>query len=261
MAARRDLKRIDIVFLIFFPILSAILVEILKLNFLVATLLFFGLPSLYLSFKKPELIKRALIFSGVLSIPMTIVLDSPAYFDKTWFVPNSAFRFLRNSVPIEDVIWSFLWLYFAVIFWEYFLDYARPNLKISSHVKYLIMIIVGFSGAYFLFYFLKPEMLYINYYYLKMGTIFVAVPLLGVLLKFPKLIRKVFIIGVYFLMVSFLAEFVALRQGHWNFPGEHFLGVTFLSGQKVPYEEIFFWWTLGVPGLVCWYEFFVDDQK
>src|SRR3990167_4015079 len=134
MAASKDLKKIDIFFLILFPIFSAFLVEFLRFNFLVATLLFFGLPSLYLSFKKPKLIKRALFFAGTISIPMTIVLDSPAFFDRTWFVPNSAFRFLRDSVPIEDVVWSFLWLYFAVIFWEYFLDYARPNLKISSQV-------------------------------------------------------------------------------------------------------------------------------
>lgn len=261
MPTRRTPNRIDAYFLVLFPVISAFLTEFFHLNFLVATLLFFGFPSLYLSIKKPSLVKRALIFAGGLFIPASIVLDSPAYFDRTWFVPNSVFRFVGNSVPIEDVIWIFLWFYFAVIFWEYFLDTSRPNLKISSHVKYLILIVIGFTSVYFLFYFLKPELLYIKYYYLKLGVIFMLVPLLGVILKFPKLTRKIFIAAVYFFMVSFLAEFVGLREGHWNFPGEHFLGVMFLSGHRIPYEEIIFWWALGVPGLMCWYEFFIDDQK
>jgi hypothetical protein len=261
MAARQKLKTHDIFFLILFPILSAFFVEILRLNYLVATLLFFGLPSLYLSWRNPKLIKRALIFAGSLFVPVTVVLDSPAFFDRSWFVPNSAFRFLRSSVPIEDVVWVFLWLYFAVIFWEFFLDYLRPNLKISPHVKYLVLIVVGFSTAYFLFYLFKPEYLAIKYFYLKAGIVFGAIPVLAVLFRFPKLMRKVALLGIYFLMVSFLAEFVGLRQGHWYFPGEHFLGTTTLAGQRIPYEEMIFWWTLGVPGLVCWYEFFIDDQR
>jgi hypothetical protein len=251
----------DVLLVILFPLLASGLTVLFQLNFLMATLLFFGVPCLYLSARRPALIKKTLIFSLIFFAPMVFIIDYPAYLDAAWYVPNSLFRFLQNGIPIEDVIWAFLWVYFAVIFWEYFLDAGKIRDHFSKHMRYLLILLSVLLVAFFFAYFVTPKVLYEPYFYLKMGIIFVVFPLCAILIRFPQLIRKVLIIGAYFFMVSFLAEYVGLRGYHWYFPGEHFLGTLTLAGQKLPYDEIIFWWALGVPGIICWYEFFADDRK
>jgi len=254
-------KKPDVLLLILFPIIAAILVEIFNLNFFVSTLLFFGVPSVYLSFKKPGLISKTLIFTLIFATVMLIVLDYPVYIDRSWFVPNSAFRFLDNAIPIEDAVWCYLWVYFAIIFWEYFLDFGKAKDRISSNMRYLIIFLSSLLTSFFLLYFIKKDVLYMPYFYLKFGAVLIVLPMAGVLLRFPRLIKKVLIIGLYFFMVSFLHEYVGLRHNHWYFDGTHYLGTTMFQGHLLPYDEIIFWWALGVPSLICWYELFVDNKK
>ena len=254
-------QRIDIILLILFPILALVLSEMFQLNFFFSTFLFFGVPSLYLSFRNPSLIKKTLIFSIIFSIPVIIVFDYPAYVDSSWFVPNSAFRFLRNGIPIEDAVWTFLLVYFAVIFWEYFIDLSKIKDRFSSNMKYLLAFLSFLLISFFTFYFFKPEVLNVPYFYIKMSGVLIIVPIGAVLLRFPKLIRKVLIIGVYFFMLFFLLEYVGLKHNQWYFAGEHYLGTFNFFGNTLPYDEIIFLWALGVPGIICWYEFFADDRK
>lgn len=253
-------NKADVAQLVFFPLAATALSLVFKLNFLFTTILFFGVPSLYLSFRNPKLIKKTLIFAAALTGPMVFILDYPAYLDKSWFVPNSLFRFLNNGIPIEDVVWAFLWVYFAVIFWEYFLDTGKIRDKFSKNLPYLLILLVALITAFFLAYFLKHDLLYEPYFYLKLGFVFIVIPLVGVLTGFPRLIRKISLIAVYFFMVSFLAEAVGLLQNHWYFGGEHYLGMMNFFGHALPFDEMIFWWTLGVPGVVAWYEFFADDK-
>ena len=254
-------RLVDILLLILFPIVATVLVWIFELNFFASTLLFFGAPSLYLSLKKPGLVKKSFLFALLLGTPMIFIFDYPAYIDQVWFVPNSAFRFLGNSIPIEDVIWTYLWVYFAVIFWEYFLDSGKAKDRFSSNLRYLVIFLSSLLTGFFLLYFFKTDVLYIPYFYLKAGAALVILPVGAVLLKFPRLLRKVLIIGLYFFMVSFLHEYVGLRNYHWYFEGSHYLGTTTLAGHLIPYDEIIFWWALAVPGIICWYELFADNQR
>lgn len=254
-------KLADALLLILFPIAATILVGAFRLNFLVSTLLFFGVPSVYLSIKKPGLVKKTFIFTLIFATAIIFIFDYPAYIDQTWFVPNSVFRFLGNSISIEDVLWTYLWVYFAIIFWEYFLDFGKAKDRFSKNLRYLIIFLSLLLTGFFLLYFINNDVLYIPYFYLKAGVVLVILPLTIVLLKFPRLIRKVFIIGLYFFVVSLLHEYVGLRNNHWYFGGIHYLGTTIFAGQLIPYDEIIFWWALGVPGIICWYEFFADNQR
>ncbi|OGN21269.1 MAG: hypothetical protein A2916_00520 [Candidatus Yanofskybacteria bacterium RIFCSPLOWO2_01_FULL_41_67] len=253
--------RTDIILLTTFPILVAFATSYFELNYIIATFLFFGLPSIYLSLKNPARFKRSLIFSLILLGIFSLIIDYPAYVDKSWFVPNSAFRFLDNSTPIEDIIWAFLWVFFAITFWEYFLDKSGNHRHFSRNLRYLIVLGALMLSAFFSAYFLKPEILNIPYFYLKFGLILFAVPIALVLLRFHKLIPKVFSIGLYFFFISFLTEVVGLQNKHWLFDGPHFIATFNFFGHLIPLEEIVFWWGLGVPGIICWYEFFGDDHK
>ncbi|OHA91773.1 MAG: hypothetical protein A2758_03130 [Candidatus Zambryskibacteria bacterium RIFCSPHIGHO2_01_FULL_49_18] len=228
--ARSKSKFLDLFLIILFPALAFGLTLYLKLNFFQATLLFFAVPSAYLSFRKPHLIKRSLIFTGIVFIPMVIILDYFAYTDLAWFVPNSAIRFFNGAIPIEDFIWTFFYMYFGVIFWEYFVDHSRTHKKTSKHLKYLVIVLSLLLSIFLFVYFGRPELLVQPYTYLKLGIIFIASPLIILLFEFPRLIRKVCIIGIYFFMVSLLEGYAGLKLNHWNFPGHNFIGLTKLAG-------------------------------
>lgn len=176
-------------------------------------------------------------------------------------MPNSAWRFMRGTIPVEDTIWTVLWVYFAIIFWEYFLDLGLEKHKLDPRFRYMVGLLGGIGGIFAIFYWLRPEYLVLPYFYLKMGMVFIVVPLILILFKFPKLIKRLVLIGIYFTAVSFLAEYVGLKNNQWLFAGQNYLLTTKLADQSLPWEEIVFWWVLGVPGLVCWYEYFVDDRK
>src|SRR3989344_3323013 len=136
--------KVDVILIILFPVLATLLTLIFKTNFLISTLLFFGVPSLYLSFRRPGIVLKSLIFTAIFSIPFSILVDYLAGMDKSWFVPSTIFssRFL-GVIPIEDFIWGFLWVFFTVMFYEYFLDRGKEKDHISQNIKYLVVLLLS----------------------------------------------------------------------------------------------------------------------
>ncbi|MBI2620775.1 hypothetical protein HYW61_00945 [candidate division WWE3 bacterium] len=254
-------KKPNIWWLIGFTVVVAAVVDFLHLNFLTATVLFFGVPSIYLTWLNPRLAKKTLVFMLLIVLPMVFIFDYLAYVDNTWFVPNSAFRFLINSIPIEDVIWAIMWVYYGIVFWEYFLDTQKPKRLFPKSIWKLVVFIAFLLTIFFYFYFFDRGKLYIPYFYLILGVTFGIGPLGYVLWRYPRLLPKILIIGGYFFIVSLLTEIVGLRQNHWYFSGSHYLGSVNLLGYKLPYDEILFWWAIGMPAMICWYEFFADDRQ
>ncbi|MBI2065976.1 hypothetical protein HYT60_00505 [Candidatus Woesebacteria bacterium] len=254
-------KKAQILWLFLFTLVAAITVDFFHLNFLIATLILFGIPSLYLTFNNPRLIKKSLLFMVIIVIPMVLIFEYLAFVDQTWFVPNSAFRFLDGSIPIEVVVWSILWVYYGVMFWEYFLDTEKRKRLFPKSIMNLILFVTLLLLIFFFLYIFYPGQLYIPYFYLALGITFGIIPMSYLLWKYPRLLPKLLIIGVYFFGVSLLTELVGLRQYHWYFGGAHYLGYLNVSGQKLPYDEILFWWGIGLPAMVCWYEFFADDRQ
>lgn len=239
----------------------ALILDFLHIKFLPATLLFFGIPSVYLTWLNPRLAKKSFVFMLIIVIPMTFVFDYLAFVDSTWFVPNSMFRFLGNSIPIEDVIWAVLWVYYGVMFWEYYLDTEKRGRLFPKSIRALLIFVSFLLVTFFGFYFFYRPGLYIPYFYLVLGISFGIVPMGYVLWRHSRLFPKLLAIGGYFLVVSMLTELVGLRQYHWYFGGQHYLGAITVWGHNLPYDEILFWWGIGVPAMICWYEFFADDRK
>ena len=255
------LHKNEVFILILLPFLAAILSLIFKFNFLVYSLVFFGIPSLYLSIKTPHFVKRSLLFSLLVATPITITLDYMAYHDKSWYMPHSLYRFFDNIIPIENLVFAILWAYFGVIFYEHFFHNTRLNNHFSSRMKYLYLIVIIALVSFFTLYVFSPKTLIIPYFYLKATIVFTLVPLALILVKFHWLIRKLVCVGVYFLMVDVLYEYVGLINNYWIFTGTHFIGRINFFGQSLPLEELTVFILLGIPGIVCWYEFFADERK
>ncbi len=255
------LKKIDIIFLILFPIISVATALTLRTNFLETTLLFFGLPSLWLSLRTLGQVAKTFLFSLFLSVPLGIVVDYIATIDQAWHVPNSVFLIrLFGIIPIEDIIYAFFLVYSIVIFYEHFLDKGKHEL-VDKRMKYMAWPLITLVMVFLITLFTKPEMLVIPYAYFWLGTAIFLIPAVTFLSFFPRLISKYIKTASYFFLLALMFELTGLELQLWTFPGTHFIGWVDLFGYKFPFEEFFFWFVMSAIAILSYYEFFDDNRK
>jgi len=252
-------KKQDLILMIVWPIVASIVSLVWETNFLISTILFYILPSVYLSFKYRAIVRKIFVFSLVV-IPAIIVGDYFAEKTGSWFFPSSIFGLkLFGTTVFEVVLWMSSFVYFVVMFYEYFIDHSR--MKSTSRKMWLPLL--GFTLLFvaFLIYLASGAVVQIPYFYLVFGLIFAIVPILLELFDFPRLFVKFAAITVYFSYSSFLWEIVALRLHQWTFPGTSFIGWLEIFNVKFPFEEFLIWIILGAAGILSWYEYFDDDNR
>lgn len=155
--------------MILFPLISVVLSLIFKVNFLASILLFYGLPSLWLSLRTPAQIKKTFLFSLIISIPLGLFIDYLAIKDGAWFVPTTYFSFrLLGVIPIEDLIFGFFLIYSIVIFYEHFLDKGKHEL-VDKKMKYLIWPIVTALTIFIILLINRPNLLTLPFAYFWLG--------------------------------------------------------------------------------------------
>lgn len=253
-------KKIDLVFLLLFPIASALVSLLIKANLLTSTLLFFGLPSVFLTFRAKKSIKKAAIFS-LIAIPFVTVLDYMAHLNETWLVPSTVFPFrLLGLIPIENYIWVYLIFYVTILFYEYFLDKGR-DYPIKKRALNLFVLLLIALMVFLIILYAYPLALQVSYFYLKAGALVILLPSLTFLTFFPKLISRFFTAGAYFFSLAFIFELTALKLNQWSFTGTNFIGWVEIFGQKFPFEEFLFWFVILTIAILSYYEFFADDRK
>ena len=258
---KKEVRKFNLLFFLY-PILAAIISFAIKANYFISIVLFFGIPSLILSFKNKKLIKKAALFALVLGFPTTLILDHMAHSAKAWFILQSVLPFrLFGTVTGESILWGFLIVYFIVMYYEYFLEHKLKDKLYAPNLKYLMMLFFGLFLLFLTVLITNPALLYVDYFYLKAGLLLGLLPILSVLFQFPNLLTKFFKTGAYFFYLTFIMEITALKLGQWTFPGEQFLGWVTLFGVAFPFEELFFWMILGAIAILSYYEFFDDDRK
>ncbi len=250
-------KKIDLFVLVLFPIIASIISLLFKVNFITGILLFFGIPSIYLSIKSKNLIKKTAIVAAIFSI-FLLLLDYWATINKAWLA-DSMFPFkIFGIYAIEMILWQFLFAYFIIIFYEYFFDKGKNEIP-KQNLKYFFMLII----VLFLLIVLQviSHIEIINYFYLWIGIILILVPIVIWFFFFQKPILKFIKAGAYFFVVYLIYELTALKLQHWTFPGNKFIGWVTLFNLSFPIEELIFWMALGIVGGLILYEFFADDKK
>src|SRR5580765_1231855 len=97
----------DILALVMLPVSVALLAVYFRIDYFFTTLLYFGLPALYLSLQDKKKVKRNLIFSSLFTIP-AIYADYVAEKSLAWYEPSSITGFrVGGIVPIEAILWFF----------------------------------------------------------------------------------------------------------------------------------------------------------
>lgn len=246
------------------PLISSFLTIFLHLNFLASTVLYFAPPALYLLLKQKRQLKKILIFSSLISLPFTFILDYLITKDLGWYIVKSIFPVrLFHQVAIEQFFWGFLYTVLVVSFYEFFLDKKdkkrviplSPDMKIFSRFIYAFLIVfIGIAAIF-------PDILYLKYAYLILGLFLGVIPFILFLSKFPIFIKRFTTVIFFFGYFTMLNEYVSLKLGHWTFPGTHFIGTLSFFGYTIPYEEAIFYFVLTAPILLAYYEFLDDDRK
>jgi len=185
MLSKKQFLKLDIVLLVVFPTLSVVLSLTLHANYLVSTLLFFGLPCVYLSFRTPKRISKTLIFSLIFSVISVFITDLIAILNKAWITYSMFDYQVLGFIPIEDFIFGFLFVYAVVIFYEHFMDKGKNEL-VDSRFKYFVLGGIIMISVIFFLLFKDPSLLSIQYSYIWLGTLFGLVPLVIFLAFFPK---------------------------------------------------------------------------
>lgn len=255
-------KRVDLFILAGWSLLSLWLCLYLIIPYWVTIILFFGIPSFYLSFRLPEEVVKIATFSLFL-VPVGIIVNYYAHTSGSWTVLQSIFtdKFL-NVFVYDDFLWGYLFYYYVLIFYEYFFEKDSIKFRKTQHLAWKMFYV--FLCALFIFLafvgFIKSNY-HFPYFYLIFGLVFmIGVPAL-ILFKYPRLIPKLLLLNLYFFFVFLFYEIAALKLGVWGFFGKEFIGWVSVLGYTFPLEEFIFWIVLGASSLVVLYEFFDDDRR
>jgi len=185
-----------------------------------------------------------------------------AVLDKSWYVPNTVFGSrLFGIIPYEDYIWAFFFVYLIVVFYEYFLDNGIRGDRLSKKVLYMILLFNFLLFIFFLILKVDPDLLHVEYFYLKGGIIVALTPLLLVFSFFPALLKKCFATVAYFSPLFLSFELSGLHANQWEFNEGKFVGFVGISGLRFPIEELVFWIILGSVWILSYYEYFADDRN
>lgn len=259
-------KSFDLSIMFLFPFLASALTLIFKTNLFVSTLLFFGLPALYISLRNLSIIAKSVIFSMIVSFPLSLFIDVFAAKDGSWVIPRSIFPFKFFGVATMEVyVFGLLWVLSLILFYEHFIDRGGSGDKLPKNIKYLEYLSAFLISITAIIYLFEKSLIVIPYFYLLIGILIVILPL-SVFLYYNRkftvhIFDKFFKLGLYFFILMLLFELVAVHTGQWIFPGNHFIGWVELWGLRFPFEEFFMWMILASPAMIAYYEYFADDKR
>lgn len=250
---------IEAIILSFLIFLASFLSIIFHLPGLYSNLLFFGLPSLYLSYLSPKNIRQAFLYSLIATPPVVLMFDYIMQLSQVWFVPTIFSFKILDVVPIEQFVWGFLYTYLFIIFYKYFFDKNNLNLHIFANKKLSIFFISWILIAYLIMLILLHYGIIIPYLYIIMGILFIIFPSVIIYLYYPKVLFKIIKTIPYNFALSLVFELTALHLEQWAFPGKYYLGWIQIFNYRLPFEELFLFMFLFSFLVLIYFEIWADD--
>ncbi len=256
-----DRQKIDAFLLSIWPILAVLLSLYFSVDYLGSILFFFVIPSVYLSFRNSDMILKVSIFSASLAVPVALIADSFFHATKTYIINTTVFPFrVFGLFPIESFLWGFFGAYLPVMFYEYFIHHHSGKRMAYPRMKYLGVVSLVFTLSSFIIFSEITKGFNLPYAYLIIGTFFVGIPVIVELYEYPGVLKKWLLVGGYFFILSFLYELTALKLDLWTYYSDYtsFLGWVIFMGEKFPFEEIIFWFSLLSFAVISLYDL-LDD--
>lgn len=249
-----------IVRIILWSLFVTLISLVFKLDYMLSIMLFFGVPMVWFSMWKTNYIRRTLIFSICLTLPLMGIGEYLAVAGHAWYVNTSVlpWRFL-GYLTVEDLLLCFLSVYVIVMWYE---STFRTDHPITSHqrlrrlvtisvlliIGLIVLITIGFNV------FTIPDI----YAWLAITTL--IPPIVISLLRAPYLFRRFVATAIVFGGVLFLFEITGNVLDQWMFPGTY-IGMVNLFDVQFPLEELIFWVVLFPVGVLSYYELYDNEIR
>lgn len=226
-------------------------------NLLAATLLFLGLPSIYLSFLNSQFVGRAIAFSLLAASSFGLTVDYLGTLAHLWVTTDSVFSFkLFGSIPLENPIWSFFFVYLVVMLFETLTPKSR-NFKIKKQFFLLVVLLFSLEVVIHWSFGSTKTITSLSYLYMTLGTLLFLLPLIVFLTKFKQYCRSFVSVAVCCLPITFLNEVISLHNGYWLFPAStKFIARFNFWDVNFPVEELLFFVIIGAPAILTYYIYF-----
>lgn len=255
-------KRTDLAIVLLFPLFIFILVFFfnLKINYFESLILILGIPSLYLSIKNKNKVKKVAVYTVLMGLPVAIIFELLGFGDKAWVVPQSILSYrLFGFSPLENYIWMFICPYIIIMFYEHFCN-NKFQPEISKKIRLMIYILYPLTAFIIILFILNSPLLNIPYAYLWLCLIFWLTPITLFLTKYPRYTASFFYVSIFFFYIHMIFELVGLKLHHWLYQGTHYLGWISFVGLSFPIEEFFFVILWGGFAALVYYEFFTNKE-
>lgn len=253
-------KKTDILVLVLINIFAIIVSFLFNTSFLASTLLFLGLPSLYLCIKEKKSLIKVLIAAASFGLLFGFCFDFIAELNNAWsWNGNLLFGKIAGVVQADVMVWFFLWILHVFIFYEHFIDRKKLRSLISQRGKWSFVVglicvsIVLLLNNYF------PDILIGHKAYLALCLVAV-IPFVIIIIKKPNIIWHSVHIIPYFLFVYLAHEITALKLSQWAFNGDY-IGWVNMFNISFPIEEMFFWIILSSLVGAVYYELVYDNSR
>lgn len=158
-----------------FPICSALVSTVFSTNYLTTIILFYGLPSVYLSFRYSRYIKKALFFALIFGSVITVPLDYLAHLNGSWEIIAPGYRILEY-IPITDFIWAILIVYLLAIHHEGIAHHRLNDTVFQKRTKLFINSMIAILITFMIFKLKFHDYMKVDYFYLKAGIVSLVIP-------------------------------------------------------------------------------------
>jgi len=253
-------KKIDLLVLFLFVIITVFIVTLYHVRFLTSSFLFFCIPSIYLIIRKTQNLKS--IFPGVLLIGIILgfLFDFLATLNRAWFIPQNQLIFpyrVFGAAPLDELITLVFLSFLILLVYEHFFERKRKEKLQLKHYFWsgilpacvsFIIIIAAFST--------RSQLIVFPYAYAVLGILAIA-PLFFLAIKKPSILKRILCGLPYFIFLFLSFELTALHLGQWVFPGQYIGQVTIFSF-KFPLEELLIWIIANSCIALADYKLFVD---
>jgi len=265
---KKKLKWFDILVLLVLPILAALISVYLINLYPVATFLFYGLPGIYLAFRFGHVWEeeKAVLFAVLVSTPFAIIVDYIGIKSGIWYTTRSLFahRFL-NTIPWEDFFWMAVATYTMIVIYQTLLEAHDKKEIVDNRMLYFLISALFVLGCFFSLLIVGHENLFAfdsQYTYLFLGSLFFLLPAVLFLMKFPKFLKRLWPLSLYFLYLTTFFEVIATYLNQWTFNGEYILPpLDIFNRAPIAIEELIFVGLVGPIAAVAFYEFFDNGKK
>lgn len=233
-----------------------------QVNYLVWVLLFYAVPILYLAFRKPCVIKPAIMPALVFGFLFGLSFEYLNEIGGTWIFPLQHLFLAPNLffdlIPGEVMLWYFLWAFFVVEYYEYFID--RPTSCTFSYRRIGIALALGFFALAIIVFFeyWLGKSIVLPFAYLITGLA-ALIPLVFLFIRRKKLFPKLALTIPFLTLFFLIMEYVALAGNYWQFTGEYIFAIPYF-GYLLPIEELIFWIILSPAVIAGYHELFLDDE-